>query len=66
MLLTAQKQKLMKSKKKILDGTFNVFAGPIKDQKGTVKVPAGSALADKDQLSCDWFVEGVVGKVKNK
>jgi len=53
-------------KKKILDGTFNVFAGPIKDQKGTVKVPAGSALADKDQLSCDWFVEGVVGKTKNK
>ena len=53
-------------KKKILDGTFNVFAGPIKDQKGTVKVPAGSALADKDQLSCDWFVEGVIGKIKNK
>lgn len=58
--------KVNEIKKKILDGTFNVFAGPIKDQKGTVKVPAGSALADKDQLSCDWFVEGVVGKVKNK
>jgi len=58
--------KVNEIKKKILDGTFNVFSGPIKDQKGTVKVPAGSVLADKDQLSCDWFVEGVVGKTKNK
>jgi len=58
--------KVNEIKKKILDGTFNVFAGPIKDQKGTVKVPAGSVLADKDQLSCDWFVEGVIGKTKNK
>jgi basic membrane protein A len=53
-------------KKKILDNKFNVFAGPIKDQNGTLRVPAGSALSNKDQLSCDWFVQGVVGKVKNK
>jgi len=58
--------KVNEIKKKILDGTFNVFSGPIKDQKGIVKVPAGSALSDKDQLSCDWFVEGVIGKAKNK
>jgi len=56
--------KVNEIKKKILAGTFNVFSGPIKDQKGTVKVPAGSSLSDKDQLSCDWFVEGVIGKAK--
>ena len=53
-------------KKKILAGTFNVFAGPIKDQSGKVRIPAGSAMSDKEQLSCDWFVEGVVGKIKGK
>jgi len=58
--------KVNEVKKKILDGTLNVFAGPIKDQGGKVRVPAGSALSDKDQLSCDWFVEGVVGKIKSK
>lgn len=52
------------TKQKILDGSFNVFGGPIKDQSGAVKVPAGSALDDAGQLSMDWFVQGVVGKVK--
>ena len=58
--------KVNEVKEKILNGSFNVFSGPIKDQKGTLRVPAGSALSDKDQLSCDWFVQGVVGKIKNK
>lgn len=40
-----------------------VFAGPIKDQAGTVRVAAGSALADKDILPMNWLVEGVQGKV---
>jgi len=51
-------------KQKILDGSFDVFSGPIKDQTGAVKVPAGSAVSDGDQLAMDWFVQGVVGKVK--
>ena len=53
-------------KKKMIAGSFNVFTGPIKDQNGTIRVPAGSVMSDKDQLSCDWFVQGVVGKIKNK
>jgi basic membrane protein A len=53
-------------KKKILGNTFNVFAGPIKDQNGTIRVPAGSNLSDKDQLTCNWFVQGVAGKITSK
>ena len=53
-------------KKKILAGTFNVFSGPIKDQKGKVRVPAGAVMSDEEQLSCNWFVEGVVGTIKGK
>ena len=59
-------EKVNEVKKKILDNTFNVFIGPIKDQNGTIKVPAGSVLSDQDQLTCNWFVQGVVGKIKSK
>lgn len=51
---------------KIIDGSFKVFTGPIKDQSGKVKVEAGSVLADSDQLSCNWFVQGVVGKIESQ
>ena len=40
-----------------------VFAGPIKDQGGQVRVAAGAALEDKDVLVMNWFVEGVQGRV---
>jgi len=48
----------------ILSGKLNVFAGPIKDQSGKVRVPAGSTIPVADRAGMDWFVEGVVGKVK--
>src|SRR3984893_15705789 len=35
----------------MIRGTFNEFAGPIKDQTGKVRVAAGSALGDGEQLS---------------
>lgn len=57
------KTKVEEVQKKLLAGSFNVFAGPIKDQSGKERVAAGQVLSDKDQLSCDWFVEGVVGKM---
>ena len=52
------------AKAKILDGSLQVFAGPIKDQSGSVKVPAGKAMSDEELLKFDWFVEGVDGKIK--
>jgi simple sugar transport system substrate-binding protein len=43
------------------DGSYDVFEGPIKDQQGNVKVPAGSKLSYGDILGINWLVEGVEG-----
>ena len=45
----------------IVAGKFHPFAGPIKDNSGKVKVPAGTTMTDAEMLSFDWFVEGVEG-----
>ncbi|MGE5403373.1 MAG: BMP family ABC transporter substrate-binding protein, partial [Candidatus Saccharibacteria bacterium] len=48
---------------KIVDGSFDVFVGPIKDQTGKVRIPAGQTMSDADKLTVDWFVEGVQGTI---
>jgi len=52
------------AKKDITDGSLKPFAGPIKDQAGAVRVPNDEQLSDKELLSMDWFVQGVVGNTK--
>ena len=42
-------------------GTTVVFAGPVVDQDGTVRVAEGEVLAEDAMSSVDWFVQGVVG-----
>lgn len=49
--------------KAIVAGKAHPFAGPVKAQDGTVKVPAGKAMSDKDMLTMNYYVEGVVGKL---
>ncbi|MBB3808495.1 BMP family ABC transporter substrate-binding protein [Pseudochelatococcus contaminans] len=43
----------------IIDGSLHPFTGPIKDQKGVERVPAGETISDADLLKIDWLVEGV-------
>ena len=59
------KVKTLVEKKKldIIDGGFDVFVGPIRDNSGAERVPAGATMADQDKLSFDWLVEGVAGKI---
>jgi basic membrane lipoprotein Med (substrate-binding protein (PBP1-ABC) superfamily) len=45
-------------------GTTAVFAGPIVDQDGTVRVAEGEVLAEDAMSAVDWFVQGVVGSPK--
>jgi basic membrane lipoprotein Med (substrate-binding protein (PBP1-ABC) superfamily) len=45
-------------------GTLVVFAGPIVDQDGTVRVAEGEELSADAMGSVDWFVMGVVGSPK--
>ncbi len=44
-------------------GKLHPFQGPVKDQSGTVKVPAGQVMSDDDLLGFNWYVEGVVGQL---
>ncbi|MFC5469826.1 BMP family ABC transporter substrate-binding protein [Cohnella suwonensis] len=50
-------------KKEIIDGTFEVFTGPITDQSGKVHGEAGKPLSDEEVLSTNWFVKGVSGTI---
>lgn len=48
-------------REKFLTGTYDVFYGPIKDNKGKVRVKKGESMSDETMLNeFDWFVEGVV------
>jgi hypothetical protein len=48
-------------KDEIEAGSIVVFAGPIVDQDGNVKIPEEEVLTPDLMGSVDWFVEGVVG-----
>lgn len=48
----------------IAGGETVVFAGPIVDQDGAVKVAEGEVLTDDVMGSVDWFVQGVNGSPK--
>ncbi len=47
----------------IVDGEFAPFDGPINDQDGEERVAEGETLSFEDQMSFDWFVEGVIGDI---
>jgi simple sugar transport system substrate-binding protein len=48
-----------KVKAAIIAGTLHPFQGPIRDQKGEVKIPDGQHASDEQLLKMDWYVEGV-------
>ncbi len=48
----------------IIDGSFDIFAGPIVDNEGNEVVPAGGTIAFEDRFDCcQWLIEGVVGQI---
>ncbi len=53
-----------KKKQELKDGTFYEFTGPLKDQKGVVRIPAGAKMTLEQILTVDWFVQGVIGNPK--
>lgn len=55
------KEAVEKAKANIISGKIKVFAGPIKDQKGNLKVKAGEYLNDAYLEKIDWFVQGING-----
>ena len=47
----------------IENGLLKIFEGPIYDQNGTEKVPAGSVMTDDEVWNMTWFVKGVNGVI---
>ena len=52
--------------KSIASGRLHPFQGPVKDQTGKIRVPAGKVMSDADMLKMNYYVEGVAGKLPQK
>ena len=48
-----------KAKEGIFNGTVHPFTGPIKDQKGKIRVPAGKTADDGMLAGMNFYVEGI-------
>lgn len=49
------------ARKRIESGEWDVFQGPVRDNTGTLRVEAGSAMSDDQMIRrFDWYVEGVI------
>ena len=56
--------KLFEEKKQaIAAGTLMPFAGPIKDNAGAAKVPAGKSMTIDELMAFSWYVEGVASSI---
>lgn len=61
----AAKQAVAAAKKKIISGQLKVFAGPIFDNKGKLRIPAGKTMSsDEAADKMGWLVAGVQGSTK--
>lgn len=59
-------QLVMAKREEFIQGTAHPFDGPVKDQKGVVRIPHGKVLDDQGQLVMNWYVEGVEGSIPKK
>ena len=65
--VSAKTKALIAAKMKaIQNGTFYEFTGPLYDQKGKLRVPAGKKLTVKDLYAMNWLVKGVIGSATGK
>lgn len=60
------KQKVLKAKKAIVNGTMKIFTGPIYDNTGDLRVKKGQVLTDQELLKIDWLVKGVIGSLPKR
>ncbi len=56
----AYKLPLEEAEKAFRTYSFDVFYGPVTDNTGTIRIPAGESMSDVNMLNkFDWYVEGV-------
>ena len=58
------KEEVELAKEAIMNGSFFVFEGPIKDQNDKVIINVGEKMTDKEMIEMKWFVKGVIGNIK--
>jgi simple sugar transport system substrate-binding protein len=65
MVPEAAKKNADEIKAKMIAGTYDIFKGPLKDNKGNVVIPAGKVMTQTDiELEkMNYLVEGVVGSI---
>ena len=49
-------------RKGIIDGSFEIFKGPLKDQGGRTRVAEGKSMSLKEILGFDWLLQGIEGQ----
>jgi basic membrane protein A len=57
------REAMTKVEGEIRAGRFHPFTGPIKDNEGKERLPAGKTISDEALLKMDYYVEGVQGKL---
>ena len=60
------KAKVAKLEADITAGKLHPFAGPVVDQDGKTRVPAGKDMTDEELGKMDYYVEGVASKLPKK
>jgi len=62
----SSRNRLAAAKAAILNGSLEIYRGPMRDNEGRIAIPAGKVLKIEDvELDrMDWLVEGVVGKAR--
>jgi basic membrane protein A len=59
----AEVRRLVEQRRRaIIDGSFQIFRGPLADQSGKERVPAGRAMTLKEILAFDWLLKGIEGQ----
>ena len=60
--VTPEAAKAFEEKKKaMVEGKFEPFQGPVKDQSGAIKVATGKTMPQAELMSLNYYVEGVDG-----
>lgn len=65
--VSADTQALIEQRKQeIIDGEFEIFAGPLNDQDGNEILAEGETATLEELLATDYLVEGVVGSIPSE
>lgn len=57
------REKVLALRDAMRNGKDDSFAGPIRDQTGAIRIPAGQKATDAELLAMRWLVQGVHGSV---